>query len=401
MNFFGKLFARNTQTKRRSIVPVKLNLESLEERAVPASLTWFVNDYTDTGSGNTGVGSGQTGDLRYCINGANGNNSAGSTNLFQFTGTGSGPNITSQLPHVEDNQTWQGAVIISANANVNDQYTMLIVDSSANLTLGSVEMTGGDSTTANGGAIYNNGTVTLYGAAIVNNVGNYGGGVYNNTGATLNVQNGSQFKLNEAITDGGAIVNNGTVNFSNTAGTSAVTINDNYVSGASGNGGGIYNLHGTLTINCNVFIENNTAGTSGTGGASGLGGGIYNQGLDASHEATISMGTSGRVTMDNNAAQNGGGLYENTYSVVDLGHWLFTNNKAGSYGGAVYIRSSTNTSFDNTQFGDSSGTNKDTAGNISFGPGGYYIVGATLTNYPTDLTDYDDTYVGGNPMCHN
>lgn len=38
MNFFSQMFARFTQQKRRSIVsPVRLNLEALEDRAVPTA----------------------------------------------------------------------------------------------------------------------------------------------------------------------------------------------------------------------------------------------------------------------------------------------------------------------------------------------------------------------------
>src|SRR5262249_24217095 len=77
----------------------RLGLDHLEERAVPAA--FVVN-----GLGDTGTGSGTSGDLRYCITQSN---STGGPNTITFApGVAGNINLTGELPAVTNSVTIQG-----------------------------------------------------------------------------------------------------------------------------------------------------------------------------------------------------------------------------------------------------------------------------------------------------
>ena len=186
------------------------------------------------------------------------------TIIFTVTGT---ITLGGTLPDIANTLTIDGTgqtVTVSGN---ND-YVVLIVDSSATLTLndltianGSAEGTGEE---GDGGGVTNNGTLTVTNCTFSDNSVSidFGGGIYNK--GPLNVTN-STFSGNSAPIRGGAIYNDDatlTVTGSTFSGNSAT-------SEETGNGGAIWSLDGTVTVTNSTFSGNS---------AVFYGGAIFNDG---------------------------------------------------------------------------------------------------------------------------
>ncbi|HRF95654.1 MAG TPA: hypothetical protein PLZ51_10680, partial [Aggregatilineales bacterium] len=103
-----------------------------------------------------------------------------------------------------------------------------------------------------GGAIYNNGTLTISNSTFIgNSADDIGGAIWSN--GTLTISD-STFTDNSASRNGGAIFNGGTLTISDS------TFMDN---SASRNGGAIYNIRATLTIINSTFTDNLATGDGG------------------------------------------------------------------------------------------------------------------------------------------
>ncbi|AUB56375.1 hypothetical protein BK007_10350 [Methanobacterium subterraneum] len=204
-----------------------------------------------------------------------------------------------------------------------------------------------------GGAIFNNGTLTVNNCTFTDNTAQDGGAIYNGgtityTDETLNsitvAQNGgtltvinSTFTNNTATGNGGAIYNGGTINVTSSTLTS-VTITQNggsldvtgstFTGNTALNGGAIYN-GGTLTMdgsstftsvtitkNGGTLNLSNSTFTDNT--ATGNGGAINN-------DATINLDQSSTLT-DSTITENGG--------TVTVTNGVFTGNAAEN-GGAI------------------------------------------------------------------
>ena len=158
-----------------------------------------------------------------------------------------------------------------------------------------------------GGAIYNAGTLTVNGGAISGNTGNDAGAIYNASGKTLTI-NGGAFSNNASTTySGGAVVNEGTA-----------SINGGTFTGntAKVNGGAIYN-HGTLTL-----TGGDVSGNIAPVGTDGNGGGIY------IHKNGGNLYMSGNPQIYGNSSNN---LYLGENKVI-------TVNGAFTEGANVYIK---------------------------------------------------------------
>ena len=128
-------------------------------------------------------------------------------------------------------------------------------------------------------------TINLYDLRIQNCSGNYGGAIYANTGAMVNINN-TTFNQNNATTSGGAIyANSATVNINNTQFTNNI----------ADTRGGAINTWSDATININNTTFNQHTATD-------YGGAIY-----ANSSATVTMKNS---SFQNNTASN----YVNIYS---------------------------------------------------------------------------------------
>jgi CSLREA domain-containing protein len=194
-----------------------------------------------------------------------------------------------------------------------------------------------------GGNVFNNGTLTLNnctvsGGAAAPSVGT-GGGIFNNTGATLTLTN-STVSGNSAV-GGGGILNSGTLSVvnsnltGNVAGISGggaiynngpLTLTNSTVSGNFGGGGaGIFNgSSGTVTVTDSTVSGNFGGGSSG--------GGIFNGGSFALTNVTVSGNLSPTIA---------GGIY-NGAGVLTLTNVTVTNNRSdsnnsgGESGGGIY-----------------------------------------------------------------
>jgi hypothetical protein len=232
--------------------------------------------------------------------------------------------------------------------NGGGQGSVLTIDSGVTVTINTLTITGGSGTyvpeleTVVGGGILNNdnGSVTLNGTSITGNTAPYGGGIANPANGGSVTLNDTSITGNTAGTNGGGIINGGTVTLNGTSSISgntarqdsggilsvsgSVTLNDtSSITGntaAGGDGGGIGNNTGTVTLNDNSSITDNTAPN---------GGGILNL------AGSVTLNNSGSIT-GNTAGSVGGGIY-NLFGTVTLNNsTTITGNTAGTDGGGIY-----------------------------------------------------------------
>ena len=166
-----------------------------------------------------------------------------------------------------------------------------------------------------GGGIRNTGMLTLNGVAVIGNRtgrgadaappgdGGSGGGIYNESGATLTILN-CTISNNQAGAGGN--------NTSSGAG------------GFGGSGGGIYNESGAALTIINSTVSGNQTGAGGNGTSvpvPGSGGGIYNEASLKISNSTIAFNTAG--------AGNGGGM-KNAGGSITLKSTIVGANAAGT-----------------------------------------------------------------------
>lgn len=251
----------------------------------------------------------------------------------------------------ERNLAALGGALWNAN-NVNSSVTTSSTDFTRNQAVFTTGATG------NGGAIYNQGTLTLnsgtsftenkaVGSATLATTG-LGGAVYNTRTLTAN---DVSFTDNEAANGGAIYGGTNTIDGSSFSGNQAV-----FTTGATGLGGAIYNNGLVLTLNAgNIFTGNKAIG-DGTS-STGLGGAIYNAGLSGKvfvsdntfdqNEADFggaianTNNANSALTVDgssfdlNTATYDGGVIYNPGTVTLNSGN-SFTHNSAGRDGGAIY-----------------------------------------------------------------
>ncbi|MBK8138144.1 MAG: ExeM/NucH family extracellular endonuclease [Chloroflexi bacterium] len=155
------------------------------------------------------------------------------------------------LPAISSTITIQSGTITRASAS---NFRFFQVMPGQSLTLNRVTLTNGFGAglTSDGGAIYNDGTLTLISSVLSGNHGMYGGAVFSSSTGTLSVTN-SLISGNLADNTGGGIRNRGVLTVANS------TIAGNY---AASIGGGIANA-GIFTLNLsNSVVYGNEAPTS-------------------------------------------------------------------------------------------------------------------------------------------
>ena len=232
-----------------------------------------------------------------------------------------------------------------------------------------------------GGAIYNAatnakgdtvaGSVTINGDVdIIGNSAGWGGAIYNEGDLTLNTANiyGNKAQISEEGKGkgwGGAIYNTGTLNFNAKSGMSA---SDRvYVKGntATHVGGAIYN-EGTLNFN-NVTDDDIVQITFGENSADYGGGAIYNKGDINTLSRVLFQGNSGGIgaavlnstdgtigsiknsTFAYNTAQTTGGAVHNKGTIETVENVLFQGNRSNN-GGAFWNGSGGEVQFENVDF---------------------------------------------------
>ena len=281
---------------------------------------YLVNLTSDTGTGSDGAG-----DLLYCITQANANtNPLGSLIEFDPTVFSTAKPQTIKLSStLELTETAGPEMIDGPGASVvtisgNNAVGVFDVPQGVTATLSGLTISGGMNNQA-GGAIYNDGTLTVTDSTLTNNT----------SGA-----------------DGGAIADPGTLTLTN------CTIENN----SAPFGGGIDN-EGVLTVTGSI-IQSNTANKSG-----GFGGGINN------HDGGVATLTSTTVAM-NSAFHNGGGVFNAGSSALAINNSTFSANMARS-GGGIYSETSTVTVTKSTLTGnEATGTSSHAGGGGLFNSGG-------------------------------
>jgi Peptidase family C25 len=325
--------------------------------------------FTVNDPGDSGAGSGTTGDLRYCITQAN---AAGGTNTISFSVTGT-INLLNFLPFINGNLTINGPganLLTVKRGDAAGNMGIFRVSSGGTVTISGLTMANASQFYG----IYNagNGTLNITDCVVSGNAsGPLGGaGLYTFTTGTINLTN-TTFSGNAANGgEGGAIRHDGTgtinINGCTFSGnfatniaclennnTGAINLTNTLINGntATFDAGAIVNARtGTVTVTGCTITDNhvgNTAGaiandTTGTvtvtdstisGNSSGsVGGGIYN------HTGIINVI---RSTLTNNSTSNqgssGGGIYNNTTGTINLTSSTISGNHANSSGGGLYF----------------------------------------------------------------
>ena len=194
-----------------------------------------------------------------------------------------------------------GAAIV--NIQGNGGFGLFSIAPGVSVTASGLTLSDGGGQT--GGAIDNQGTLTISNSVFSGNAAVlYGGAIYNQAG-TLNVSD-STFTNNTAIYGlGGAIDNSGTLTVTSST----------FTGGDAFEGGAIDNKDGTLTLS-NSTLNNNTAIQ---------GGDIYNNA-----SATITGST-----LSNSNAFQGGGIANDLIATLTLLNSTIANNSAGQNGGGI------------------------------------------------------------------
>jgi hypothetical protein len=265
----------------------------LECRLVPSAFT--VNS-----TGDTGTGSGSSGDLRYCLTQAN---SSGGANTIQFDpGVFATPQtitLASALPAITDNNlTVTGPGSTLATISGNRAFQVLNI-SAANATLSGLTIANGYGVSNPGAGIRfsGTGTLTLATMVIANNfISGAGGGIYSNSSGTLSLTDcvlsgnyakegagalylgsGTTATLTDCTLSGnstsGGILNGGNDHGGaiRVRGGGTLTLTDCTLSGNSAytRGGALENEGSATLINCTV------SGNSAAGKTTSAGGGIW------------------------------------------------------------------------------------------------------------------------------
>ena len=286
---------RDAARHRRRLRPTVM---ALEGRELLSATTWTVNSL-----GDTGTGSGNSGDLRFCINGAD---STTGDNIINFSVTGpitlSGTQL--ELSNTSGTETIQGP---AAGVTVSGGKTTRVfqIDSGVTASISGLTITGGNAASGYphmGGGLLISGTATLTNCTISGNSATDGGGLeilYGTATLTNCTVSG-----NSASFAAGGLDNSGTVTLTN------CTISGNSISGNSPNSFGVGGLRnsGTVTLT-NCTISGNSAST--------LGGGLFS-GITATLTNTI---VAGNTTLPNGGGSPSDivGSVSGSYNLIGIG----------------------------------------------------------------------------------
>jgi parallel beta-helix repeat protein len=298
--------------------------------------------------------------------------------------------------------------------NDPDLFRILAVGATGDLALNKVGLSGGRSGDT-GGAVHNNGILTVDNSTISGNSAlAYGGGIFNAASKTLTVEK-SKIVENKAHAGGGIYNFNGTVSIEDAtisrnsaahAGggvynddSGAMTIERSTISlnKAGVLGGGVINLSNSFMIQ-NSTISSNSAGFVGGGilnepGATATieyctvtrntaydsGGGVFNNNTITIENSTISLNRA--------LTGGGGGFFNNDNAVATIDGVTFSKNK-GNDGGGIFTDNDSSLTIANSTISGNKGT----------GGGGVFIDDnstVTITNSTISSNTATEDYGGG------
>ncbi len=272
--------------------------------------------------------------------------------------------------------TGAGANLLTINGNNATQLFRVFFGDT--ISFSGMTMTGGNGirlgSVTNGGAIVSDGTLTLTNMVFTGNTSPISGGAVSNGGSgVLNVV-GCTFTNN--TTTGTGI--NGTGGSAIHSRSGVVTINNSTFTGGTtlGGGGGLRFEDGVNSIT-NSTISNNTSGSAGN--ASG-GGGIFSNSELTLTNSTVSNNTANGDTL-------GGGI-RNVFRLT-LNNSIVTGNTATRGGGGIHAEGPGSagefTNITNSTISNNIGNTGSTSG-ITEGNGGGIYVGSVMTATITDST---------------
>ncbi len=295
--------------RRRSTA--RLLLEPLEDRCVPATGT--PGPLTVTNTNDAGAGS-----LRQAILDANG--AAGpDTIVFDPAINGGTITLATALPAITDAVTVTGPGSDGITVSGNSAVRIFQINANIAVTISGLTLTHGSAGAAgDGGAILNNGNLTLTNDIFIQNSAGGGGGAVASEGATAQLTiNASTFTQNNAgATGGGAVLNT-------TAGAQLfVTSGSVFSSNTSNEGGAILNATGTTATINGATISGNSGGNNGDGA------GIRNIGTMTLTNTTLAGNVGRTSAFDGGAIRNDGSL-----SLLSCA--VYGNLSEGS-GGGIY-----------------------------------------------------------------
>ncbi len=224
---------------------------------------------------------------------------------------------------------------------------------------------------------------------ISNNKARNGGSIYITKDVVV-IVTGVEFTSNESVEqNGGAIVNNGDLTLTN------CTFQGNLATAK--HGGAVYNM-GKLTVDSCLFTENKTF-VSWTVGAAIFNGGtgtatITNSNFTNNESnnggAVYSSGTSMTIsgcTFTGNKANYGGALTVYGGTVTVTGNTTFIQNSASNYGGAIHCQNNGILIIENGTFGGSE-ENKNTSANAG---AVIYLAGSAVVNIKGGTFSYNQS----------
>ena len=277
-------------------------------------------------------------------------------------------NITSASDHYINNSAYNGGAIYVHSGNITSASDHYINNSADN----------------NGGAIYvDSGTLSSTNDKYINNSADDGGAIYINSG---NIYSTNGYCINNsadsADSAGGAIyVFSGNI----------CSTNDHYINNSASEGGAIYMASGS----CNLCNDSFTINTAAEGAVIYKDGGILKIGQTnitdnfASNKGTLFLKNVTLMIAEGvNFMNNQGSLYVSSSQVQINGAAVFMNN-LGRFGGAITAIQQSQIIF-NTSFMVTISNNSATYG------GGIYLAQSNLQVYhPFELTDNKASEYGG------
>ena len=205
-----------------------------------------------------------------------------------------------------------GTIVQAANSSDSASNRIMTINGGVTATIDNLTLENGNAGGENGGAILNNGTLNLVNITLKNNKTNGSGGAIATTGALT--ATGGGFDSNFSGTCGGAV-------FVDSSGSANIS-QSNVARNESGSNGGAICANGFAGVTTSSLMGNIAAGN----------GGVLFVNAGGSVEPFIDSST-----VSNNRANNGGAIYINNGSKARTSGATYSYNQAaGGAGGAIY-----------------------------------------------------------------